>query len=318
MSVTSANIPLAAQALDKAIVRVAKSEYDDLSRRLSLKQQSERIASVFHQFDEMAKRKGQPDFDDRWTALFYLTWYHPHQINLFYSIFRSLLAGQAAVAPPCPTFQIADLGCGALAAQMGLVLAYYNAFESDCTPHVAITNIDHSKSMTRIGARLWAEWQQGLYSAGLADLSDFCNAIPFKIAHHRVAKVSNVNENAIRFLIASNVAFPSNLDSVRGALRRIWLDMSPNRAVVTTIGPSVKIEEMVSAFPGAARARSENPPPAGISGSLKAVTQWRMDLRHRLNHYSADMIVPNFLDQEVSWDWSYATAVGHFLADAGS
>ena len=296
-------------------MRVATHEYHEIAGRLSLKQQNKQIASAFHQLATMAHGKGEPDFDDPWIALFYLLWYHPRQVNLFYSIFRPLLESQAAADPPCSAFQIVDFGCGALAAQMGLMLAYHSAFEPDHMPHVAITNIDRSKSMTAFGRHLWTEWSRELDRAGLTNLHDLCNAVPFKTAHHRIAKVTNVNENAIRYLIASNVAFPSNLDAVHQDLARLWSDVRPDSAIVTTIGYRIDIEQMACAFEASAWNGRDIAPMPELAGPLEAITAWRAALGQQLATRGTDSIVQNFLlKKKVEWSWGPATKVGHFIA----
>ena len=309
------DVRLAADALGKALACVAEREYAELAGRLSLKQESERLASVFNAFREMAKCNGEPDFEDAWIALFYLIWYHPRQVNLFYSIFRSLLNHQVATddsEPHGSMLQIVDFGCGALAAQMGLILACHDAFGDEGKPHIAVTNIDLSHSMTRLGRRLWDEWSRELDQAGLRNLEALCDAVPFKIANHRIAKVTNVNKDAARYLIASNVAFPSNLDTVHHDLARIWSDMSPDRAIVTTIGSRVDVEQLQCAFEGAEWDGRDVAPSAELDGSLQAITDWRRELGDRLAGHATDSIVENFLKGDVEWAWGPATRVGHF------
>ena len=105
---------LFADALDQAIVRVAEAEYARLSSGIPPMKCAEAVASALNSWANL-KSGMQPEYNE-WEALFYLTWYQPHQINLALAIVRYFLT------TPQP-LHIIDLGCGALATQVAMAVA---------------------------------------------------------------------------------------------------------------------------------------------------------------------------------------------------
>ena len=96
------------QLLDQAIQETARSEFDRLDEGLIRKEDVKRkVESALESVDRL-RTGGVPDYHDPWTAVFYLTWYQPRQVNLIYSHLKS----SNARLPQ--GLRVVDLGCGFL------------------------------------------------------------------------------------------------------------------------------------------------------------------------------------------------------------
>lgn len=148
--------------LDCAIAEVAKVDYGRLTKDMSPSSQGQRVDRALAELYKLQEGE-QPDYDDEWVALFYLTWYQPRQIFLAYSALRQVIRGQK------PPSQIIDYGCGASAVQIALsiLIAQWLRDESirQGVPNpshgiFAVHGIDPSEPMRRIGGVLWRQFQK--------------------------------------------------------------------------------------------------------------------------------------------------------------
>lgn len=163
--------------LDSAIADVATREYERLTKDKSdLSDQAEFVRQALEQLD-LLQRGQRPRYDVEGVALFYLTWFQPHQIILAYSALRHAVGAQKL--PSC----VVDYGCGAFAGQ--IALAVLLTMTPDCPP-VALHGFDSSSAMRQTGGRAWATFRslpatanikgadQSLRQA-LSSLNEFCH-----------------------------------------------------------------------------------------------------------------------------------------------
>ena len=306
-------LPSAYGALDAALATLAEREYARLTERLSTKMQVERLDGVFKQFERMAKGQIQPAFTDPWVALFYLLWYQPSQISLFHSIFADLLrqdAGDDRSRITNDNLQIVDFGCGALAVQIGVTAACMELQDRQAIPHLAITNIDGSREMTVLGRDLCTEWERQLNEIEQQQLSDMSAMVSSKVAHYRVERTTNVNHDAARCLVASNVMFPSNLSDVTNQLALLWRDMEPDHAIIATIPRRASLTYAKDMLPGSQWISPPSSPIYRQTGRASKLSQWRQDLLGQLNPSPEYSIVAGYLKGDVLWDKGSPIKIG--------
>lgn len=275
--------------------------------------QVRRLSEVFKQFKQMAEGKAEPMFTDPWVALFYLLWYQPSQISLFHSVFADFLSEDDDGDPSRTAngnLQIADFGCGAFAAQFGLTLACMELQDSQVISNLAITNIDSSRAMTTLGRDLCTEWERQLNAVGQQQLSDMSAMISSKVAHHRIERVTNINQNAKRCLVMSNAMFPSNLRDVSDQLTCLWRDMMPHRAILATIPGRASLTYAKDAFPDSQWISPPSSPIYRKKGKAPKLSQWRQDLLAQLNPSSECPIVTGYLKNDVLWDKGSPIEIG--------
>ena len=160
-----------ADVLDQAIVTVAEKEFNRLRKGLSDAQVTENVAKALEELEKL-RTGGEPDYNNEWVALFYVTWYQPHQINTALKVLQQLYEEQQRTEHP---LHIIDVGCGALAVQFATAIS---AAEYQHT-NVAVTGIDPSEPMRKIGAKLWSAFRSIVAkSPDLSNLSRTCQSMP--------------------------------------------------------------------------------------------------------------------------------------------
>ena len=73
------------ECLEKAIVAVGNEEFNRLSKDMSPSDRAKAVHSALIELDKLRTDK-MPDYNHELVPLLYLTWYHPSQVNLAYSI----------------------------------------------------------------------------------------------------------------------------------------------------------------------------------------------------------------------------------------
>ncbi|MYA62800.1 MAG: hypothetical protein F4X94_09540 [Dehalococcoidia bacterium] len=108
------------KALSNAIVEEAQREFERLSAGMGTRDIAYSVENALRELRRLSSSE-MPQYDDRWVALFYLTWYQPRQINTVYRMLRGYLIREDIVGSE---LLIVDFGCGALATQFGVALAF--------------------------------------------------------------------------------------------------------------------------------------------------------------------------------------------------
>lgn len=134
--------------LDQAIQETARSEFIRLDERLTPKEDVRRkVESALKSLDLLRSGDGVPDYDDPWTAVFYLTWFQPRQVNLIYSHLK-----RSNERLP-QGLRVVDLGCGCSATMFAL--AVFAATSGQHEARISVHGLDPSRAMRQLGLQLW-------------------------------------------------------------------------------------------------------------------------------------------------------------------
>ena len=292
------------EALSEAIVQVARNEFVRLSRGLEHDQKSECVEDALRQLRDLG-RGIMPNYDNRWVALFYLTWYQPRQINIAYRIVKRYL--QESSLDRSNELFIIDFGCGALAMQFGVSLAFADIAQlGKSTPKIKILSIDSSGDMIRIGRRAWRRFiDETDADDRLSYLSEVCDSITDATMTMRPGVNSiqlphtwlNAPPRAYRWISAIHTAYEENLDQVRNLLKSLTDSFDPGAGFITSQNhpENVRRSKEISPFnaePEAVR--------SGLTGTLPQITQWRSNLLTEPG--SMEIARPDYLTRAVRWD----------------
>lgn len=159
-------------AVDIAITMAARKEFRRLSRELP---KSNRHVDVVKSVEESLHSLGKltardmPDYDE-WDALFYPAWYQPKQVNLAYSVLRTLRENGAAIGGEKKwdgdifgiddgRAHFIDFGCGPLAMQFAVAIAAADSISEGRRLHrIRIDSYDPNPEMFIVGKSIWDEF----------------------------------------------------------------------------------------------------------------------------------------------------------------
>ena len=296
-----------ADCLSKAIVDVAEWEFNRLKEGMSDVEVAQAVEGALKSLDKLRLGK-MPSYDDDWTTLFYLTWYHPNHVNLAYSMITAMLKNTGRELPS--DLYLLDFGCGTLAMQFGLALAVADLRDEQPVKSVRVEPIDSSDPMVRLGEKAWDKFGElAGENAELAALSDAMNSITR-------ADGPPVCEEE-RWLSAMHVVYCKNKDKVKEALALHEKRIKPHVGFITYHDDpkSRSLARSVSPF-GNERSYSHHPDLEEVTpifkDGLPEVTQWRRQVKNRiLNPLSAGAVsnLPLITDRRyldrwaVSWEW---------------
>lgn len=156
-------------AIDESLAEVAEEQWLLLAGEVHNPRERECIAesiiASLRSLDLLSK-KGMPNYDDDWVALFYLTWYQPRQINLVYSLLHGKSTSKSSFENPSllsdvsklgtETVCFVDWGCGCLATMFAVALAAADCYaQGQDLPKIEVYCIDSSPAMKQIGHKSW-------------------------------------------------------------------------------------------------------------------------------------------------------------------
>ena len=208
-------------ALDSAIQKVCSAEVGRLVGQDSLQSSSSEIRNAL---DSLGGLQGgiQPDYNDPWVALFYLSWYQPRQI--FISRFlinqlakvrntNTLLPGQFN------KLRVIDFGAGALAMQFAVAWAIADDLaRGSKIASVTIESYDPNPVMCNLGEKLWEQFKTEANKQTplehLRDAFGLVNTSRIAVAGPSSAK----NSREERWLSAIHTLYPSNVPDVEAVL----------------------------------------------------------------------------------------------------
>ena len=301
--------PSACQALDQAISRVAESEY----QRLSAGRGSEECLHYTEQALEGLgglQRGEEPEYNE-WDALFYITWYHPRQVNLALALIRYFLSRRPS---PPRGLHVIDLGCGSFAVRFALAIALAETRLSGASFDVAIRGIDPSRSMKEIGEKLWLEFLSIVTGTpSLSCVATACGEIASSCVSHdssdsycasHEAHVRETSPATDCWLIAAHTVYESNRLLIRNELATIRTKSRPALVIVTTHVSKVLLAHFAA---GSGFTFTSFHEPYPWSGTLDRTTAWRTSLIYRLAP-PPDHIGLNFLPSPVVWNPSSKSA----------
>ncbi len=144
------------KCLSRAIVDVAEGEFVRLSKDKSPVAQAEEIREALRELLKLSSGSEMPNYENSWVPLMYLTWYHPRQVNLAYSIVLNSLRQLSTDRCRPEKLYIVDYGCGTLAMQFGIALAQLKCkIGGFATPEIRMDALDTSEPMIELGKRVW-------------------------------------------------------------------------------------------------------------------------------------------------------------------
>ncbi len=258
------------RALDRAIAKVAKERFEELSEGLSHEQIARKVLRALRSLEALRRGK-MPEYND-WDALLYSTWYQPGHINLAYTLARKIPKDMNPLETGKGGLRVVDFGCGGLAMQFGLALAAADTFrDHQVIAPVTVLSEDISESMKSIGWRVWHAFvHKTRRNKRLDALRDVCHEMRFD------DQESSAN---VRWLTALHVAYKENAVEVKNALDNLVVNESPHIVLVTTHEGSAR-----HAFSPDPNGYSDNSD--GLFGTTFALQgEFEMTTRFRANLY---------------------------------
>ena len=231
-----------------------------------------------------------PIYDD-WSALFYLLWYQPKQINVAYRAINGKRRGKRLIN--ASILHLIDFGCGALAMQFGIALSIADAIDrGDPVPTVRVDSIDECDAMINLGRNVWQTFMDSLAeNPRMATLTQACGLIDW---HTNNAETTEEFVRAIPrqigaevWLSALHTVYDENIKDVRDSLAEIVRHHGPDFGFITSIR---RKEELVhqdwQPFQDHGYRMIRLDPRdlfEGIEGELPETTEYRRSFERRYN-----------------------------------
>lgn len=216
-------------ALDRAITKVARGEFNRLRKKLSRFDTAQEVEDALKSLDRL-RRGDMPEYD-AWDALFYVTWYQPSQINLAYSIMTEMQDKDVTLDDK---LHIVDFGCGALAMQFAVALAIADALEQgQSVSKIRIELIDDSEHMVRLGKKIWRQFQIEVNKeSSLSHLAEACKII--KHRRNTSASVKRQEWANTCWVSAIHAVYEENKVAVKQELDILVNNLNPDVCFTTT------------------------------------------------------------------------------------
>lgn len=206
-----------------------------------------RVLNAYMAFDELGKlvTDQMPNYSHEWVPPLYLTWYHPSQVNLAYSIIMKRLRNKVTnKSNPTKNLYVVDFGCGTLAMLFGVAIAELRCRMDGCrTPQIRVDSMDTSKPMTDLGKKVWKRFKE--YVQGDHRLPNLA-AIDSRIIN-KVPPESPRDADE-RWISALHAVYPANYSKVEDGLEKIEKSIEPTAGVITTFVSKKNWAEGVSPF----------------------------------------------------------------------
>ena len=295
-------------AVDRAIRNVAESEFRRLAAGMGPEVWYQNVHEALRALDRL--RQGiQPNYDDDWVALFYLTWYQASQINLARLMIERLnqrTGNNGLVSNDARSLHVVDFGCGALAMQLAVAWAAAEALENGANVEsIRIESYDTSLPMIRLGIQLWREFKLEISrDTRLRTLSD----VSEEVIRSRYAKpregllFEHPRPETERWLCAFHTVYDDNLEEVKESLSQLTIDLDPTNGILSCHddNKSRSLLGQASPFDSSKCDGLEEPLTSRIEDLLPEVTLWRRSLNRYLG--SAGSVARHrYLDGDVTW-----------------
>ena len=150
------------KAMDQSLVDVAKAEFRELSHGKDRQYVVERTIYALNELKKLQPQQGHtgesPNYDDRWVALFYLTWYQPGQVSLARRVIE--LGCQTRGKPALQSLHLKDFGSGALAVQFAVSWAAEEYFGGGgAIESIKVDSYDICRPMVELGIKHWEKFK---------------------------------------------------------------------------------------------------------------------------------------------------------------
>lgn len=259
-----------AALFDRALERLADHEFAVLRRGRPVAALREQVYRALDSLGGLASGK-PPDYDDRWVALLYATWYLPGQVALASAIADKLFDARRHKNR---ALWIVDYGCGNLAMLFGVSLARGRRHRT--RPPIGLLGIDPSRAMRRLGERLWDDGGE------LRDRRTHIASRPEDFVEGLEDQPTYATET---WFIAMHAVYENNRDRLPEVLERFSKKYSPRETIVTCHQMHENLARR--ALPGAAPLALD----AGKPLPFPRITAWRKSLGERLgDHPMSDFL----------------------------
>ena len=293
--------------LDQAIQETARSEfirlYEGLSRKKTVRS---RVRDALRSLDRLRKG-GVPDYDDPWTALFYLTWYQPRHINLVYSHLKSTNAQLPQI------LRVVDLGCGSLATVFALAL--FAATSGQHEARISVHGFDPNLAMPTLGLELRQRFAKSIREAAT---SSVCRNPMLKLMDRLINRMSvnvstSMDNEYQRLLRRSERARATQhktwLTAIHAAyhlpseLRTEILEWDPTGILITADhSRSPELDNVLLKLDGIQYSFHTGSVEPEVIGCLTRTTKWRQRLREWIIGNWGSFELDSYLDREVRWN----------------
>jgi len=296
------------QLLDQAIRETACSEFNRLYEGLSRKRTVvSRVRGALQSLD-LLQKGGVPDYNDPWTAVFYLTWYQPRQINLVYSHLKSTNARLPRI------LRVVDLGCGSLATMFALAI-----FAATCGQHgarISVQGLDPNLAMPALGLKLRQRLAKSIRDAATGSVR--CNPM-IKLMDRSFNRRMSVNVSTSmdneyqRLLRRSELACATQrttwLTAIHAAyhfpseLRTEILERDPTGILITADHSRPKeLAEVLLKLDGTQNSFHTASVEPEVIGCLTRTMEWRKDVRRWIRDNWGSFDLDSYLKKEVRWN----------------
>lgn len=310
------------QALDKAIEKVIRDEITSLFNKMTDQEKTFAVCGALKELDDLAYGF-HPRYSNPMTALLYISWYQPKQINLIYAAIKQTLnlrKDDSLVLDNGGRLNIADFGCGALATQFAVAFAIADALErNESISVVRIKSYDTSKPMIELGKKIWRRFQLEVSrEPSLNLLSEAMGKIKSRSSTAKTIFIGG-NDAGDNWLSAIHTVYDDNWDPVKNQLAEITKDKNPDIGIITSFASKRQLVDVASPFGDRMRGRiSDASPNFAFLSILPELTSLRRSIRKQLHEIVADTGIPLPTDrrgQDITWfldtsvDWQFRPVV---------
>ena len=305
-------------ALDRAIAKAAKDEFNRLRKKLSRFEIAQQVEAALNSLNGLS-RGDMPEYN-AWDALFYVTWYQPSQINLAYSIITEMQDQGVALDDK---LHIVDFGCGALAMQFAVALAIADALrQGQSVSKIGIDLIDGSEHMIRLGKKIWRQFKIEVdKESSLSRLAEACEIIKHRRNTPDSVKRQEWANNC--WISAIHAVYRQNKGVVKQELSTLVNTLSPNVCCTTTHNHKEGRNLLSELWTPNSKLYNSDweqtwKTKPHFSGNLSRITKWRATLCERVLRQPVsgidDNLIRNFLSNSkypVTWQWRDAAILTH-------
>lgn len=274
------------RTLDHVITSVSKQEFKRLASGLTLNEKTEKVRDALESLGKLQNGE-MCDYDNKWVALFY-HWYQPSQINLAYSMIKSMINSTGISNEK---LHIVDFGCGSLAMQFGVALAVADLINKKPITEIRIDSIDISQAMINIGREMWERFKPR--ASRYPNLYNAYEIIKPKY-HNDIGQVE-LEKNSDCWISAIHSVYDENKADVKQSLKSLVDRLRPDTCFVST--NSSKESLLSEVWPLASTNSKNIALQSQFNGRLTKITEWRRKLNNTLSQPHGYLYSP------VTWEW---------------
>ncbi len=286
-----------ASAIDRTIQKVGETEYQRLSKDLTLSERKTKIRLALRSLDLLQSGE-QPDYQNDWVALFYVLWYQPKQINLAYGMIKRLLSvrgNRSLILGPSGRLRVIDFGCGALAMQFAVALAVTDAIiDGQAIDSINIHSSDTSRPMIDLGVRLWEQFV--VESSAIPPLNKALSLVEVQCSTSPPDLFREEAAGYEYWVSAIHALYDDNAAAIKRVLGATQT-LSPIAMLISTHQSKHYMLQQVRPAKFRNCMSGTDSIEAPIPGNAVQVSHWRRSLNSKtgLQH--------QYLDRNVAWQW---------------